>query len=596
MKHLISAALAAVMLLCAAPAAASPGNGKGADRARVYVAYHADRRGPAQRALAAVGAEVHHDFPGLRAFAVSLPAVAVDALARNPAIEFVEEDPKRFPMAEQVPYGILMVQADQVAEGAATASTMVCIIDSGVQRAHEDFASGQFSGTNDPGTGNWYTDENSHGTHVAGTIAALGNNNRGVVGVAANGTLPIHIIKVFGASGWAYSSSLAAALQACETAAGSRNLVVNMSLGGSFKSRTEERAFNQANNRGVLSIAAAGNDGNTRHSYPASYDSVVSVAAIDENKVVASFSQQTSQVELAAPGVGVLSTVPMGTGSIATVTAAGAGYTADGMDGSPNGNASGTIRDCGIGDSSCPGGGGQICLISRGTVSFADKVLNCQAGGGVAAVIYNNEPGPLYGTLGGVATSIPSVGISQADGQAILGLGPVAGNVFVGASNYAKFDGTSMATPHVAGVAAVIWSHGSGWTNQQVRDALAATAEDLGPAGRDNAYGFGLIRARAALDSLTGGGEPPPPPPPPPEGFALTANGYKVKGVQHADLTWSGAASGSVDVYRDASNIATIANGGAYTDNIGAKGSGSYTYRVCEAGTATCSNEVTVTF
>jgi serine protease len=187
MNRVICAALAAVVALAAAPAAAAPGNGNGAERVRVYVSYHAERRGPAQQALAAVGAELHYDFPGLRAFAASLPSVAVEALARNPAIEFVEEDPKRYPMAEQVPYGIEMVQADLVAAGVAKGDTMVCIIDSGVDRGHEDFLQGQFSGTSDSGTGNWYTDENGHGTHVAGTIAALGNNGKGVVGVDAKG-------------------------------------------------------------------------------------------------------------------------------------------------------------------------------------------------------------------------------------------------------------------------------------------------------------------------------------------------------------------------------------------------------------------------
>ena len=93
--------------------------------------------------------------------------------------------------------------------------------------------------------------------------------------------------------GWGYSSSLVAALDAC-IAAGSvagTKTIVNMSLGGPTKNRTEQRAFNSAYDAGVLSIAAAGNDGNTRHSYPASYDSVISVAAVDSALTVADFSQ-----------------------------------------------------------------------------------------------------------------------------------------------------------------------------------------------------------------------------------------------------------------------------------------------------------------
>jgi PKD repeat protein len=76
----------------------------------------------------------------------------------------------------------------------------------------------------------------------------------------------------------------------------------------------------------------------------------------------------------------------------------------------------------------------------------------------------------------------------------------------------------------------------------------------------------------------------------------LSASGYKVKGVKRTDLTWTGATSTNVDVYRSGARIATTANDGAYTDNLGTKGSGSYTYKVCEAGTGTCSREVAVTF
>lgn len=83
---------------------------------------------------------------------------------------------------------------------------------------------------------------------------------------------------------------------------------------------------------------------------------------------------------------------------------------------------------------------------------------------------------------------------------------------------------------------------------------------------------------------------------PPITAFTLHATGYKVKGRQHADLTWNGAISAQVDVYRNNDKIATVQNSGNYTDNIGAVGGGSYTYRACEAGTANCSNDVLVTF
>jgi PKD repeat protein len=76
--------------------------------------------------------------------------------------------------------------------------------------------------------------------------------------------------------------------------------------------------------------------------------------------------------------------------------------------------------------------------------------------------------------------------------------------------------------------------------------------------------------------------------------ISLTANGYKVRGRHHIDLTWTGATT--VDIYRDGSIIESGYSGTSYTDSTGNVGGGSYTYKVCEAGTATCSNEVTVTF
>ena len=189
---------------------------------------------------------------------------------------------------------------------------MICIIDSGLDQAHPEFTS-QFniSGTSDPGTGDWFTDENSHGTHVAGTIAALANGE-GVVGVLPNGvTSGYTLSKCLVRQAWSYSSGLVAALDACE-AAGSN--VVSMSLGG----------VSSQGQRVGLSLEQMGGG---YYSLPlrvtmeilervtASYDSVMSVAAVDANNAIATFSQQNDQVEIAAPGVAVKSTVPRGSGS-----------------------------------------------------------------------------------------------------------------------------------------------------------------------------------------------------------------------------------------------------------------------------------------
>ena len=481
-----------------------------AEQSRVYVGFAPGQKAAVSASLSRAGGKTHYTFDRINAFAVSVPTAALKGLSKNPNILYIEDDPKRYLMAETAPYGIAMVEAD-IAAQPGQANRKVCIVDSGYSINHEDLPSMGVNGDNDSGTGSWQTDENHHGTHVAGTIAGLANNV-GVVGVMPNANIDLHIVKVFGADGWAYSSSLIAAVQKCEDAAAD---VVSMSLGGSFKSRSEDAAFRDFDKGGMLSIAAAGNDGNTRSSYPASYSSVVSVAAVDSNKVVADFSQQNSQVELAAPGVAVRSTVPHGTGTDESVSVGSDGYGAIAMEGSYQTSDSGALVDCGIGDANCAGASGKVCLIARGTVAFADKVLACQNGGGVAAIISNNAPGLFSGTLSTTVTSIPSVGVSQESGTALAGkLGQTA-TVTVLPGNYAYYDGTSMATPHVSGVAALVWSANTGCSNAEIRAALQNTAEDLGPAGRDSAYGFGLVKSAQAIAALScGGGVEPPPPPP----------------------------------------------------------------------------------
>jgi hypothetical protein len=189
------------------------------------------------------------------------------------------------------------------------------------------------------------------------------------------------------------------------------------------------------------------------------------------------------------------------------LSVAGTDYNADAMSGSPDGNATGTLVDCGLGDSTCSGVADSLCLISRGDVSFADKVLNCEAGGGIGAIIYNNVSGPLLGTLGDTVTSIPSIGVSQADGTQLRGELDSSASVTVSSSEpYVRLDGTSMATPHVSGVAALVWSHFPTASNEEIRDALASSALDVNGDGRDNYFGYGIVQAYAALVALGGAG------------------------------------------------------------------------------------------
>ena len=507
--------LRALRPVCAAVAsllAASAGHAAD-DAQRVIVMFKPGAVAAGKAAVAAARGIVRHEIYGMDAVSIEVPSQALQGLARNPNVEYVEPDEKRYLLAldspstgspyasgQRVPYGIGMVQADQLA-GSDLSSRKLCIIDSGYDRAHEDLSSGSnVTGEYDSGTGWWYTDENHHGTHVAGTISALNNAGLGVVGVNANATLKLHIVKVFDAAGWAYSSSLTTAANKCKAAGAN---IISMSLGGSRMVKTEQRAFDSLYSGGILSIAAAGNDGTSGFSYPASYSSVVSVAAIDENKNWASFSQYNSQVEIAAPGVGVLSTVPMGAGSSSSLTVGGVAYVPGGMDGSPKASVSAPLADFGLGGTASAGSmSGKVCLIQRGTYDFATKVSNCQASGGVGAVIYNNAAGSFGGTLGTTVTSIPSVTASDVEGAAMKSQLNQTATLTVAASNYAYYDGTSMATPHVSAVAALVWARNLNCTAAQLRSSLNLSALDLGPAGRDTKYGYGLVQAKAADDRI----------------------------------------------------------------------------------------------
>ena len=483
---------------------------------RVWVEFSPGLAAQAERALNSAGAEFHYRFEELNSFVVTVPENALNGLRHNPNVISIEEDALRYAYGETVPYGIDMVQArdiwdanrDSVLDVGAPsgAGRTVCIIDSGIFTGHEDFAGVTIIGGY---PANWNSDTCGHGSHVAGTITA-NLNGVGVVGVNPGG-VNLYIVKVFGDNcAWTYSSTLVDAANHC-SAAGAN--VISMSLGGTQKSKTEERAFATLYGKGILSVAAAGNDGNTAISYPGGYSSVMSVAAIDENNMVADFSQQNSTVEIAAPGVGVLSTIPYVETN--TVSVDNVVYSANHVEFSGYGDVIGFLADGGFCNSETSELTGKIALCQRGDLSFLEKVTNAQSRGAVAVLIYNNVPGNDLFTLGEEIAGAPiTLSLSLEDGQYLVAnkLGQSAtlhSDIEWGVSGYEAWDGTSMATPHVSGVAALVWSANPTWSNVQIRNALTSTALDLGASGKDVAYGYGLVQAKSALDSLGGVVVPP---------------------------------------------------------------------------------------
>src|SRR5213594_174379 len=165
---------------------------------------------------------------------------------------------------------------------------------------------------------------------------------------------------------------------------------------------------------------------------------------------------------------------------------------------------------------------------------------------------------------------------------------------------YTIASGTSMATPHIAGAKALLWSAIPSLQNQidPSRAALNNAAVHIastqcGTAGPpNNVFGWGRVDILAAVS----GGTPTPTPTATPGAIQLRGQGKKVGGINTSRLKWRGATSANVDVYRDGVVIATTPNDGLYDDSTGTTGQASFMYKVCEAGTQTCSNTVTVNF
>ncbi|MDD8059272.1 S8 family serine peptidase [Shewanella metallivivens] len=474
------------------------------------------------RALNSVQAREMKRIGRSNSYSTKLDSNSIRALRLRQDVEYVEEDLPRRLMAETTPWGQTYVGATVLSDS-QTGNRSICIIDSGYDRSHNDLSGNNVTGTNNSGTGNWYQpgNNNAHGTHVAGTIAAIANNE-GVVGVMPNQNANIHVVKVFNEAGWGYSSSLVAAIDTCVNS-GNAN-VVTMSLGGSGSTTTERNALNSHYNNGVLLIAAAGNAGDSSYSYPASYDSVMSVAAVDSNRDHAAFSQYTDQVEISGPGEAILSTVTVGEGRTADITIGGQSYFNSGVvphnrltpSGSSytsnpiNASATAALAECTVNGTSfnCGNMSNKICLVERvgnqgSSYPEINAVKACNTAGASGVIVYSNSalPGlqnPFLVDANSEIT-IPSMSVDRATGlalQAKIGQSTTVANL--GNQDYEYYNGTSMATPHVSGVATLVWSYHPECSAAEVRAALNATADDLNVAGRDNKTGFGMVNATAA--------------------------------------------------------------------------------------------------
>lgn len=423
-RHMLTALLTAGLILSATSTAATAQQSPVPTETTtldVIVAFD-HQPGSADRQLfRSLGGQVSHSYNVIPAIAGKLPQQALEALLRNPHVTQIEPDSPVYALeyvaTEELnnSWGVNHIGAGAVhLTGNLGDAVKVAVIDSGVDYTHQDlndnflldelgydFVEGE-SDTNGP------MDVYGHGTHVAGSIAAE-RDSYGVIGVAPK--VQLIALRILDDNGVGASSRVLAALdwiyaynQNPDNAAQPIR-VTNNSYGNSTYNELEKLAFDKVaqSGSGVLHIAAAGNSGRKNInidtvSYPAKYPSVVAVAATDKLDARASFSSTGPAVELAAPGVSVLSTWMRST-------------------------------------------------------SYLD-------------------PQPFAFS--------------------------------VGEDYYKEGSGTSMSAPHVAGTAALMWAANPDLSSETVRLLLNQTADDLGSTGWDNAFGYGLVDASAAVAAATG--------------------------------------------------------------------------------------------
>jgi len=281
----------------------------------------------------------------LKGMSAVVPAGRLIALQHDPRVAYVVEDMPRSISAQEVPTGIRRIFADENAaidiDGTDDyrVDVDVAVIDTGVDFQHPDL--------NVVGGVNCYSwipfiasckaggdDDHYHGTHVAGTIGAI-DNGSGVVGVAPGAR--IWAVKVLSSSGSGYSSQIIAGID--WVAANATTIeIANMSLGGSGFNQAEYDAIQGAVNVGVAFAVAAGNEDDDARSYsPGGFDNVLSVSALadfdgepgggaaptcrtDQDDTLADFSNWGPEVDVAAPGVCILSTYPLEQGEYGTIS------------------------------------------------------------------------------------------------------------------------------------------------------------------------------------------------------------------------------------------------------------------------------------
>ncbi len=442
-----------------------------------------------------------------------------------------------FKQGDATPWGIMAVKAgDAWVQSDAGSKARVLVLDTGIDAEHTvikaNFEKGKNFVTGDDGEIDEanFTDEEGHGTHCAGTILGSYNEATGFTGVAPKAKLLSG--KVCGLVGCSSISIIEGINWGIEQKVD----VISMSLGGPFDSMAQAEAIKNAEAAGVVVVAASGNSAieptysHDRESegckdsnifrpimcgvgYPAASPTVVAVGALDSALLKTNFSQWGPELDVTAPGAAVISAVPRGSGrdSLVELVIAGAvkkvkssAFSGTELFANPVSNSIVLVPGVGKPEEFAQVDvAGKFALVQRGEIYFSAKVENAIAAKAAGVIFYNNAAGLLQAQVSeGALLKIPVVMIEQAEALSLIesmksGSAATA-NIATTASDYAAFDGTSMAAPHVSGVVALIRSANKKLTPAQVRQILQATATALTP-NDTNQFGAGIVQADKAV-------------------------------------------------------------------------------------------------
>lgn len=223
--------------------------------------------------------------------------VIVEALVRGG----ISAKPTPIQSAETLPWGVDRIDAGKVWTVTTGDPIRVAIIDTGIDVKHPDLIDNLKGGVSAVGYTTSYNDDNGHGTHVAGIVAAI-DNEIGVIGVGPK--IDLYAVKVLDRRG---SGNLSDVIEGLEWAISNGIQVVNMSLGTASNVLSFQEAVQRVNAAGIVQVAAAGNNYGAVI-YPAAYSEVIAVSATDKTDTIASWSSRGPEIDLAAPGANIYST------------------------------------------------------------------------------------------------------------------------------------------------------------------------------------------------------------------------------------------------------------------------------------------------